>query len=236
MLPAIQSLGRVVVCEDDDLTREMLCDNLLADRFEPLPAATAEAALRSCRYEAPDALLLDLYLPDASGLDVLREIRYADSLAEFDPELPVIVISGAGSAGERVRGLGEGASDYLVKPFHYPELLIRLRHQVHRRAATRQGPIRVGDLLIDGATREVHLEDEPMKLTGKEFDLLHALAVDPLRVFSKDELLKTIWGYRPGTPTRTLDSHASRLRRKLDPVDGRFIVNCWGIGYRLVKE
>jgi len=116
MLPAIGTLGRVVVCEDDDLTRQMLCDNLAADRFDPLPAATAEAALHSCRYEAPDALLLDLGLPDASGLDVLREIRMGDGIAEFDTELPVIVLSGSGSPEERVRGLGEGADDYMVKP------------------------------------------------------------------------------------------------------------------------
>lgn len=235
MLPAIESLGRVVVCEDDDLTREMLCDNLAADRFEPLAAATAEAALRCCRYEAPDALLLDLNLPDASGLDVLREIRLAE-MGELDADLPVIVLSGSGADCERVRGLGEGADDYLVKPFHYPELLIRLRHQVQRRGLARRGPVRIGDLSVDGSRREVRLGERRIKLPNKEFELLQALAAEPHRVFTKDELLKTVWGYQPGTPTRTLDSHASRLRRNLDPDHGRFVVNCWGVGYRLVEK
>lgn len=236
MFPPIERLGTVVVCEDDDLTRQMLCDNLLADRYEPVPAETAEAALRLCRYEAPDALLLDLNLPDASGLDVLREIRRAEFGFELDPTLPVIVISGLGAAGERVRGLGEGADDYLVKPFHYPELLIRLRHRLTTRAIARQGPLRVGDLVLDPDAREVRVGDQPVALATKEFELLRVLATEPRRVFTKDELLHAIWGYRPGTPTRTLDSHASRLRRKLDPAGGRYVKNCWGVGYRLVAQ
>lgn len=236
MFSSIERLGTVVVCEDDDLTRQMLCDNLLADRIEPLPAETAEAALRLCRYEAPDALLLDLGLPDASGLDVLREIRRAEAGCEIDPNLPVIVLSGYGTAGERVRGLGEGADDYLVKPFHYPELLIRLRHRLAKRDVARCGPIRVGDLILDQDARVARVDDQPIQLATKEFELLRTLAADPRRVFTKDELLGAIWGYRPGTPTRTLDSHASRLRRKLDPEGGRFVKNCWGVGYRLVAE
>jgi len=235
MPSATEKLGSVVVCEDDELTRGMLCENLLADRFDPLPAGTAEAALRLCRYEGPDALLLDLDLPDASGLDVLREIRGAEFAADLDPALPVIVLSGFGADGERVRGLREGADDYLVKPFHYPELLIRLRQRLTARAAGRRGPARVGELCVDPATREVRVGERRIKLTNKEFELLQALAAEPHRVFTKDELLKAVWGYRPGTPTRTLDSHASRLRRSLDPDHARYVVNCWGVGYRLVE-
>lgn len=235
MSSAIERLGRVVVCEDDDLTREMLCDNLLADRFDPLPADTAEAALRICRYDAPDALLLDLALPDASGLDVLREIRGSTFAADLDPTMPVIVVSGLGDPGNRIRGLGEGADDYLVKPFHYPELLIRLRHRLRGRAAAKPGRAQIGELCIDYVTREVRVGGTLVELATKEFELLRALAAEPLRVFTKDELLRDVWGYRPGTPTRTLDSHASRLRRKLDPDGCRFVVNCWGVGYRLVK-
>jgi two-component system phosphate regulon response regulator PhoB len=124
MLPSTESLATVVVCEDDELTREMLCENLREDRFDALPAAGAEEALHRCRFDAPDVLLLDLNLPDASGLAVLREIRAADGPAPvFDPALPIIVLSGRGADGDRVRGLREGADDYLTKPFHYPELL-----------------------------------------------------------------------------------------------------------------
>jgi DNA-binding response OmpR family regulator len=124
MLPEIETLARVVVCEDDEVTRSLLAENLRADRYEPLEASGAADALRLCRYNQPDLLLLDLALPDAPGLDVLRRIRGTDeALAELDPDLPVIVVSGSGSDDDRVRGLAEGADDYLVKPFHYAELL-----------------------------------------------------------------------------------------------------------------
>jgi len=235
MLPEVPRAGTVVVCEDDDLTRELLCDNLTADRYVVFPAATAGAALHLCRFEAPDLLLLDLRLPDASGLDVLREIRSAGPAPPFDPDLPIIVLSGSRTDGDRVRGLAEGASDYLVKPFHYPELLLRLRNLLERRAPDRRGPTRVGLLTLDPATREVRVADEPVQLANKEFELLRVLAGEPRRVFTKEELLREIWGYQSQARTRTLDSHASRLRRKLDPEGGRFVINCWGVGYRLVE-
>jgi DNA-binding response OmpR family regulator len=116
MLPERQEIAQVVVCEDDTATLDLLCDHLAADRFGALPAPSASDALRLCRYNHPDLLLLDLALPDASGLDVLREIREADGVdARFDPKLPVIVLSGRGADAERVRGLEFGADDYLVK-------------------------------------------------------------------------------------------------------------------------
>ena len=236
MLPSVENIATVVVCEDDELTREMLCENLNADRFKALGAENAEQALRRCRFDAPDALLLDLKLPDASGLAVRREIRSADGPAPvFDPVLPIVVLSGLGSEYERVRGLREGADDYLTKPFHYPELLIRLLNLLERRSVARRGPTRIGLLSLDIATRTVRVGDRPVALANKEFELLRALARDPQRVFTKEELLHDIWGYQALGRTRTLDSHASRLRRKLDPESGRFVVNCWGVGYRLVE-
>ncbi len=117
MLPRRHEIASVVVCEDDDVTLDLLCDHLAADRFGVLPAPSASDALRLCRYNHPDLLLLDLTLPDASGLDVLREIRQADGVASrFDPRLPVIVLTGRGAVTDRVRGLDSGADDYLTKP------------------------------------------------------------------------------------------------------------------------
>ena len=236
MLPEVESLATVVVCEDDEATRELLCDHLSADRYTVLPAPDASQALVHCRYKQPDLLLLDLMLPDAGGLDVLRQIRSAHgALAQFDPELPVIVLSGRGAEADRVRGFAEGADDYLVKPFHYPELLGRVRAVLRRRAARREGPRRVGELSVDSATREVRVGGRSVELANKEFELLRALVAEPTRVFTKEELLRDVWGFRSLGRTRTLDSHASRLRRKLDPERGRFVVNCWGVGYRLVE-
>ncbi len=235
MLPSTEPEATLVVCEDDPPTLDLLCDHLLADRFEALAAPSAQDALRLCHYNDPDLLLLDLRLPDASGLDVLREIRAsAGPTGRFDPVLPVIVLSGRSSDVDRVRGLTEGADDYVVKPFHYQEVAARIRAVLRRRDSRREGPRRIGDLFIDPSRREVRVGDREVALANKEFTLLRALATDPHRVFTKEELLRDVWGFRAMGRTRTLDSHASRLRRKLDPETGRYVVNCWGVGYRLL--
>jgi DNA-binding response OmpR family regulator len=235
MLPQRREIASVVVCEDDPVTLELLCDHLVADRFDVLPAPSASDALRLCRYNQPDMMLLDLALPDAGGLDVLREIREADGIdARFNSALPVIVISGRSADADRVRGLDAGADDYVVKPFHYPELRARIEAVLRRGASGQDGPLRVGEIVIDPAQRKVSVGEREVALSNKEFALLRVLATDPVKVFSKQELLQDVWGYATLGRTRTLDSHASRLRRKLDPENGRYVVNCWGYGYRLV--
>jgi DNA-binding response OmpR family regulator len=235
MLPSAEPEATVVVCEDDPPTLDLLCDHLHADRFEALAAPSAADALRLCHYNDPDLLLLDIRLPDASGLDVLREIRAsAGPTGRFDPVLPVIVLSGRSTDVDRVRGFSEGADDYVVKPFHYQEVAARIRAVLRRRDARREGPRRIGDLFIDPSRRKVRVADREVALANKEFTLLRALAADPYRVFTKEELLRDVWGFRSMGRTRTLDSHASRLRRKLDPEAGRYVVNCWGVGYRLL--
>jgi DNA-binding response OmpR family regulator len=235
VLPERREIATVVVCEDDEPTLELLCDHLTADSFTALPAPSASDALRLCQYKQPDLLLLDLCLPDAAGLDVLREIRDADGVtARFDPRLLVVVLSGRAGSEDRVRGLDAGADDYLVKPFHYPELRSRIKSVLRRRSEGREGPCRVGEIVIDPARRMVRVGQRPVQLSNKEFALLRALASDPTRVFTKEELLRDVWGFRSLGRTRTLDSHASRLRRKLDPEHCRFVVNCWGVGYRLI--
>jgi DNA-binding response OmpR family regulator len=237
MLPEREEIATIVVCEDDGATLDLLCDHLTADRFEVLPAPSAADALRLCRYNHPDLLLLDLALPDASGLDVLRTIRGSDGVdARFDPHLPVIVLTGRGGATDRVRGLDLGADDYVQKPFAYEELRARIAAVLRRGHSRHDGPVRVGEILIDAARRKVTVGEREVHLAKKEFTLLRVLASDPTRVFSKEELLRDVWGFRaPAGKTRTLDSHASRLRRKLDPEHQKYVVNCWGIGYRLVE-
>src|SRR5215210_3286845 len=236
MLPERKEIATVVVCEDDEATLELLCEHLAADRYAPLPAPTASDALRLCAYKQPDALILDLILPDAPGLDVLREIRDADGVeARFDRALPVIVLTGRGGVHDRVRGIRDGADDYVVKPFHYPELEARLGAVLRRRTEPNQGPTRVGEIVVDPARRAVTVGQRRVELSNKEFALLRMLVSDPTRVFTKEELLRDVWGFRSMGRTRTLDSHASRLRRKLDPEHGRYVVNCWGVGYRLTE-
>jgi DNA-binding response OmpR family regulator len=237
MLPQREEIATIIVCEDDDATLDLLCEHLVADRFEVLPAPSAADALRLCRYNHPDILLLDLALPDISGLEVLREIREADGMeSRFDPRLPIIVLTGRGGATDRVRALELGADDYVQKPFSYEELRARIAAILRRGHNRREGPVRIGEMVVDPSRRKVTVGDREVHLSRKEFTLLRVLASDPTRVFSKDELLRDVWGFKaPAEKTRTLDSHASRLRRKLDPENHTYVVNCWGIGYRLVE-
>lgn len=226
--------ARVVVCEDDRPTLELLCDHLTADRFEVLAAPTASDALRQCEFNRPDLLLLDLSLPDGSGLDLLREVRGVGRVdSPFDSDLAVIIVSGRGSERDRIRGLEQGADDYVLKPFSYSELLARIGAVLRRRGQS-ESVLRIHGIEIDRRRRTARVDGRALRLSAKEFGLLVVLASEPTRVFSKEELLREVWGYRSAGHTRTLESHASRLRRKLDPDQGRFIANCWGVGYRLV--
>jgi DNA-binding response OmpR family regulator len=170
MLPQVDSLATLVVCEDDVPTLELLCDHLEADRFRTLRAPSASDALRLCHFKQPDLMLLDLRLPDASGLDVLREVRRADgTTGRYDPDLPVIVVSGRGSEADRLRGLADGADDYLVKPLYLPELVARVRAVLRRRSGRRSGPLRAGEIVVDTARREARVGERPVKLANKEF-------------------------------------------------------------------
>ena len=166
----------------------------------------------------------------------MRRVRASDGVASrIDPALPLMVLSGRAGELDRLRGFERGCDDYVCKPFSYPELRARVEALL-RRADVRRAPgrLRVGELEIDAAARVVRLRGAPVELSQKEFALVRTLASDPTRVFTKDELLRTIWGFRTLGSTRTLDSHACRLRHKLARGGERFVVNVWGVGYRLV--
>jgi DNA-binding response OmpR family regulator len=226
----------ILLVEDNPLTRTFLAENLTADGYEVLQAECARDAERIIASEFPDLAILDLALPDQDGLELLHEVRVSDRVAgKFDPDLLVLVLSGKASELDRVRGFQRGADDYVTKPFSYSELQARVAALL-RRGRRRPGPgrLRVGPLEIDPLCRQVWLHGQEVKLSKKEFALLRALAGDPTRVFTREELLRGVWGYRSMGVTRTLDSHASRLRQKLTPCGERFIVNVWGVGYRLV--
>ena len=227
----------ILVVEDDRATRTFLADNLTADGYELLVADTAAAGLRLLETKFPDLALVDLGLPDASGFELLRRVRESDGVASrVDPATPLVLLTGRDGELDRVRGFECGADDYICKPFSYPELRGRVRALL-RRARQRRGTggrVRVGDLELDAAARTARLRGAPVALSQKEFALLRMLASEPVRVFTKDELLRQVWGFRHMGTTRTLDSHACRLRRKLGVHGDRFVVNVWGVGYRLV--
>jgi DNA-binding response OmpR family regulator len=239
-LPDMASIDSptVLIVEDHQLTRRFLADNLAADGYAPLEAPTLTDARRQLRGGEVAIALLDLQLPDGDGLDLLGELRGLDGPDPgLDPHLPVLVLSGRDSEIERVRGLSRGADDYLVKPFSYNELRARLAALL-RRSTLRPGArrLRVGPLEIDPQSRQVWLEGERLHLSGKEFGLARMLASAPTRTFTRDELLREVWGYRTPVETRTLDTHAHRLRRKLSTDRRAFVINVWGVGYRLCDE
>jgi DNA-binding response OmpR family regulator len=226
----------ILVVEDDPATRTFLADNLTADGYELLVAETAQHGLHLLETHFPDLALVDLGLPDASGYEVLRHVRDADGIASrVDPDTPCVLLTGRDGELDRVRGFDRGADDYVCKPFSYPELRGRVAALL-RRAERRPGAgrLRVGELEIDPAARTCRLRGAVVALSQKEFALVRMLATEPTRVYTKDELLRTIWGFRHVGTTRTLDSHACRLRQKLGIHGDRFVVNVWGVGYRLV--
>jgi DNA-binding response OmpR family regulator len=228
--------ARILLVEDDPGVRAFLADNLAADGYEPLVADTAREGLRLLEYKQPDLAVIDLGLPDGSGLDLIRTIRAADGAASrLDPSLPLVIVSGRTGELDRVRGFERGADDYVSKPFSYGELRLRIAAVLRRARGRRQrGRVQVGDLVVDPAAREARLRGARIDLSAKEFALLRALASAPTHVFTKEQLLREVWGFRSLGTTRTLDSHACRLRQKLSRSGDRFVVNVWGVGYRLI--
>ena len=226
----------ILVAEDDDATRTFLADNLTADGYELLVADCGRHALRLMETKFPDLAVLDLGLPDSDGLDVIKAVRESDGVASrIDPSIPLIVVTGRSSELDRLRGFDRGADDYLVKPFSYPELRARVSALLRRSNGRRkEGRLRIGPLEIDPSSRDVLLRGSKVLLSEKEFARLRALATEPTRVYTKEELLRDVWGFRSLGSTRTLDSHACRLRRKLGVEGDSLVVNVWGVGYRLV--
>ena len=232
-----QESQTIIVADEDAATRAFLADNLTADGYEVLVASCAvEVGARASR--GPVALLvLGDFERLGASVALLRAIRAGDGLhGQLDPALPVLVLSTDGGELAVLRALDAGADDVVGKPFSDPVLRARIAC-VLRRASSRVGPAvqRVGELEVDRTAREVRLHGEPVELSAKEFAPLSVLVGEPTRVFTKDELLRDVWGFRSPGRTRTLDSHACRLRVKLAAVAGdRFVVNVWGVGYRLV--
>lgn len=198
--------------------------------------------------EAATRVFLRRHLAD-DGFRVLEEVESArpDLVLAGDPSaveawraenVPVIVL-GTRDADpvDRVRAFERGCDDYVPRPFHYDELLARIRAVLRRTAPAPRDVVEAGPIRVDRRTRRVDFRGRGVALSGKEYELLLALAADPVRVFTKEELLRDVWGFRSPGRTRTLDSHASRLRRKLRAEGACDVVaNVWGVGYRLLPE
>jgi DNA-binding response OmpR family regulator len=226
----------ILLVEDHQPTRVFLADNLAADGYELIEAETAGHAHHLIQTRYPDLVIIDLGLPDRDGLELIAQVRDADRVAgRVDPDLPLLILSGRAGELDRLRGFERGCDDYIAKPFSYGELRARVAALL-RRSQRRPGSgrLRIGALELDPVARQVWLHGEPLHLSKKEYGLLRALAAEPTRVFTREELLRGVWGFRTLAATRTLDSHACRLRKKLAVHGDGFVVNVWGVGYRLV--
>jgi DNA-binding response OmpR family regulator len=219
----------VLVAEPEPATREYLGRQLRDDGFDVLGAARRSEALDLVEQARPDIVLL-------AELDLCLRLRRGEPGRTWDRNVPVILLAPSSDPVERVRALDRGADDVMGRPFAYEELLARIRALLRRTTVNASEVVVAGDVTIDRPTRRVSIRDVPVTLSAKEFDLLVRLAIEPNRVFTKEELLREVWGFRALGRTRTLESHASRLRRKLAVSDGdRFVVNVWGVGYRLLE-
>jgi len=217
----------VLVAEPETETREYLGRQLRDDGFDVLGAALRSEALEIAESVRPDLVVI-------AELDLCLSLRRGEPGRSWDRNVPVIVLAPSSDPVERVRALDRGADDVIGRPFAYEELLARIRALLRRRLPAGDAIV-AGDLVIDRPTRRVRVRDTAVFLSAKEFELVAKLASEPYRVFTKEELLREVWGYRALGRTRTLESHASRVRKKLclDPAD-RFIVNVWGVGYRML--
>jgi DNA-binding response OmpR family regulator len=229
--------ARILVVEDDVAIKDSLADGLQLDGHRVLTADDVAGARRRLRRNDVDLILLDVNLPDDSGYELLRELRAGSIGDGRKRRTPVLMLSGRAAEVDRLRGFELGCDDYVVKPFSFGELRGRVGALLRRAGEGAVADVtEVGSLRIDRRARSVYVGGEPVALTVKEYSLLLALAEDPQRVFTREELLKSVWGYRSAGSTRTLDAHACRLRSKLDVGEERYVVNLWGVGYRLLER
>jgi DNA-binding response OmpR family regulator len=226
----------LLLAEPEVAARATLEHHLAEDGFAVLGAEDETRALWLAERARPDVVLLASRLEQASGAEVCRRLRAGAPGRDWDRDIPVIVLGDPdGDATDRVRAFAHGADDYVPGPVLYEELLARIRAVLRRAAPTRHDVVEAGPVRVDVAARHVTVHGRTVHLSGTEFALLLTLARDPFRVFAKRELLRDVWGYPAGIETRTVDSHASRVRRKLAAAGGQepLLLNEWGIGYRL---
>ncbi len=226
----------IVVIEDEAPIRRFLRASLSVEGFDVLESTTAKEGLRAITQQHPALVLLDLGLPDADGLDIIRQVREWSAL-------PIIVISARGEETSKIAALDAGADDYLTKPFGVGELLARarvaLRHGAQR-AGFEAAPARVtlGEIVIDLALRTVTKEGEEVKLTKIEFDLLAALARNVGKVVTHRQLLKEVWGPHAVQESHYVRVFMANLRKKLeaDPARPQWLITEQGVGYRLKES
>ena len=221
--------ARILVVDDEPQILRALQLKLASEGYEVETAGTAEQALTAAAARPPEAVILDLLLPDGRGTDVCRELRqwYA---------APIVVLSAVGDEAEKVAALDAGADDYVTKPFGVDELLARLRAALRRTAPSPEPVLKIGGLRLDLERRLVTVDGKPVSLTRIEYDLLRLLAQHEGKLLTHPMILREVWGPAYGRESNYLHVYVSHLRRKIepDPARPRYVLTEPGVGYRLV--
>ena len=219
---------KIALIEDDADLFALLKYNLEREGFILVGSQTGKGAIELCRREHPDLILLDIMLPDSDGLDICKGVRSHPDLAH----IPIIFLTARAAEADRIVGLELGANDYIVKPFFVRELVARIKIQFRTHGAP-QRILKAGPLELDRRGCNVKLENEELQLTATEFRLLEHLMSRPGVVFSREQLLNSVWGHDRVVTDRTVDVYILRLRQKIerDPAHPRFIRSVRGFGY-----
>jgi two-component system, OmpR family, response regulator ResD len=227
--------GSILVVDDEPTIAEVVARYLERAGYETRIAADGPSAVAAALGNRPDLVVLDIMLPGFDGLEVMRRLH-----EDIEGRVAVILLTAKGEESDRLVGLRQGADDYVVKPFSPAELVARVE-AVMRRTGDREDTgetLRLGELVIDPATREVHVGGREAELTQREFDLLLFLASHPGQVFSRDQLMDRVWKFSFYNDTTTVTVHIRRLRAKIevDPATPEWIQTVWGVGYRFKPE
>lgn len=229
-------LKNVLVVDDDDSTLKLITYALQDNGFNIIKVMDGNTAVEYISKNIIEAAILDLSLPDMSGMDILRAIR----ASQFNRHVPVIILTSTDDKFDTVLALELGADDYILKPFHKRELIARLNLRLKRMNPNNSSSICkicFGNLCIDTENREVTKDNSIIQLTFKEFELLHLLASNPGKVFSRDNLMSQLWSDSYFAETRAIDMHISSLRKKLNDTSTKnnYIETVRGVGYRFRK-
>ncbi len=216
----------ILVVEDDEQIAELMRDFLEAEGFRVRHAASGRETTEQLEQSRPDLVLLDVMLPDESGFEICRRLRR-------DSAVPVLFLSARDSDADKIRGLGLGGDDYIVKSATPAEVVARVKAVLRRASPAAGQRLRLGGLEVDLAAHEVSCEGRQIELTAREFELLRVLVEHPRQVFSRDQLFELVWGSFGDRSAVAV--YIARLRQKIEPDPGspRYIVTVWGAGYRL---
>lgn len=221
---------RILVVEDDENLREMVCTVLRLNQFEPLPAGDAEEALKLVSHTQPDLVIADIMLPGMDGRELTHILR-----SEF-PMLPIMMMTALGSLEDKRAGFGAGADDYLTKPVDLNELILRVNALLRRAQAMTSHRLQVGNTVLDYDKLTVSDGEHEIELPKKEFYLLFKLLASPRQIFTRRQLMDDIWGMDSLSDERTVDVHVKRVREKCVVFPDFEIMTVRGLGYKAEKR